>query len=166
MQARTSLVQVGIFWAAVAACSLVLGLGWCPPALAAGVAKTKGQTVYVPAYTYVYFNEKGAKFPLTTTLLVHNTDSKNGIKLTSIKYFDSEGALVSEFAEKPKALAPLEALEVLVKKPPRKKGSGACFLVAWQAAKKVSPPIVECIMIGAQGQQGISYRSTGQVIGR
>ena len=40
----------------------------------------------------------------------------------------------------------------------------ANFLVEWKSEKSVNPPFVESVMIGAEGQQGISFASRGQVI--
>jgi hypothetical protein len=43
-------------------------------------------------------------------------------------------------------------------------GSGANFLVKWQAKSKVNPPLIEGVMIGTRSGQGISFVSRGQVI--
>jgi hypothetical protein len=43
-------------------------------------------------------------------------------------------------------------------------GSGANFLVEWQAETEVNEPIMEGVMIGAAGQQGISFTSRGKAI--
>jgi hypothetical protein len=43
-------------------------------------------------------------------------------------------------------------------------GSGANFLVKWQSAAKVNPPLIEGVMIGTRSGQGISFVSRGQVI--
>lgn len=139
----------------------------CPRAAVAGDAElklTSGQVVYVPAYTWVYYTEKGRTFPLTTTLVIHNTDQDTGIRVNSIRFHDAEGALVREFAEEPRELAPFAALDVLVAKPGKTKGSGTCFVVTWMASQPVSAPIIECILIGASGQQGISLRTHGRVV--
>jgi len=43
-------------------------------------------------------------------------------------------------------------------------GFGASFLVTWAAEAAATPPVVECLLIGAQSGQGISIRSPGRVI--
>jgi hypothetical protein len=48
--------------------------------------------------------------------------------------------------------------------PDKTGGSGANFMVRWQPALPMNPPIVESIMIGTQAKQGISFTSRGQVI--
>ena len=123
-----------------------------------------GQVIYIPAYAYVHIGGKADIFPLTTTLLFHNTSLDAGLTVTAIKYYDGKGKLVEEYVSEPIRLGPLAALEVPVKKPEMSQGSGACFVVTWTAAKPISPPLAESVMIGTSGQQGISYRSTGQVV--
>ena len=125
-----------------------------------------GQVVYVPAYTHVYYTDTGKAFPLTTTLIIHNTDPREKIEVTSVRFHDAEGVLIRNYAEKPFSLAPFAACDILVKDMGRikGKGSGTCFVVTWQAEKLVSLPIIECIIIGATSQQGISFRTQGQVV--
>ncbi|MEM8603550.1 MAG: DUF3124 domain-containing protein, partial [Cyanobacteria bacterium P01_H01_bin.121] len=43
-------------------------------------------------------------------------------------------------------------------------GSGANFIVRWGAAREVSTPIVEAVMISTQSQQGLSFVSAAKVI--
>jgi hypothetical protein len=43
-------------------------------------------------------------------------------------------------------------------------GSGANFLVKWKSKTKVSPALIEGVMIGTRSGQGISFVSRGQVI--
>ena len=43
-------------------------------------------------------------------------------------------------------------------------GVGANFIVEWQATEKVVSPIVEAIMIGGAGTQGLSFVTRGKVI--
>ena len=46
----------------------------------------------------------------------------------------------------------------------KRAGEGANFIVRWQADKMINVPIIECVMIGATGGQGISFVSPGQEI--
>lgn len=135
-----------------------------PAQAGAAQGRARGQTIYVPAYSHIYYTPQGHTFPLTTTLAVHNTDPKNPIQIVSARYYDAQGRLVQEYIAKPVTLAPLAARDLLVRKPDTSPGSGACFIVQWRAAKRVSTPIVECILIGATGQQGISFISRGRVV--
>ncbi len=145
---------------------LVLSLLWLGPGStwADDEPSSEGQTVYVPAYTHVYLSGTSRPFALAATLVVRNTDLKTPLQLTSAKYYDSQGRLAAEFISAPVQLGPLAALDLPVAKPDQGKGSGACFVVTWRSSRKISPPVIECIMIGAAGQQGISFISPGRVI--
>ena len=41
---------------------------------------------------------------------------------------------------------------------------GANFIVRWSAEREMNSPIIECLMIGTQSGQGISFVSSGKVI--
>ncbi|MFH1057563.1 MAG: DUF3124 domain-containing protein [Pseudomonadota bacterium] len=140
------------------------GLTMCPPAAAEAFHQSLGQTLYVPAYTQVYYSDKGDVFPLTATLLVHNTDAATAITVESAKLYDTNGKLVKEYLAAPRVLVPFGALDILAVRLSKSAGVGACFVVQWRAERKVAQPIVECVMIGASGQQGISFSSQGRVI--
>jgi hypothetical protein len=43
-------------------------------------------------------------------------------------------------------------------------GFGANFIVRWKNDSVINAPIVECVMIGATGGQGISFVSPAQEI--
>ncbi len=43
-------------------------------------------------------------------------------------------------------------------------GSGANFIVKWKADVPANRPIIEAVMIGARGQQGISFTSRGEEV--
>lgn len=148
----------------IAVAVVALGLLSAGMARAEKLQLSRGQLVYVPAYTFVYYTIKGKTFPITTTLVMHNTDPGSVIRIISAKFLDAQGALVREYVDAPVTLKPYGSLDVLVKKTGTAKGSGACFLVEWRADKKVSAPIIECILIGASAQQGISFRTEGRVI--
>jgi hypothetical protein len=100
---------------------------------------------------------------LTVTLSIRNIDPVNQIEVTSVDYYQTQGNFLKDFLQKPKIIKPLEALRYVIPEND-KSGSGANFIVEWKSDKSVNPPIVESIMIGAQGSQGISFTSRGRVI--
>lgn len=67
------------------------------PEVFAGAKLTRGQTVYVPAYSHVLFGDKADSFNLAVTLIIRNVDLINPITINEINYFDSEGKLVKKF---------------------------------------------------------------------
>ncbi len=143
---------------------LAVVLAWPPLSTAREAHWSKGQAIYIPAYAYVRIHGKKQTLPLTTTLFVHNTSLDAEMTVTSVKHYGGDGKLIREYAPEPVRLGSLAALELLVKEPQESRGGGACFVITWKADQPISPPLAESVMIGTAGQQGISYRSTGQVI--
>jgi hypothetical protein len=130
----------------------------------AKVRRVRGQTVYVPAYSYIYHGDRKAIFDLTVTLSSRNTDRDHPIKILSLEYFDSHGKLLRKFLEKETTLPPLGSVDCVVKESEKAGGVGANFLVGWEAGVAVSEPIIESIMISTAAQQGISFSSRGEAI--
>lgn len=61
-------------------------------------------------------------------------------------------------------LKPLGSTAFVVSEIDKTGGSGANFIVEWVAEENVSEPIVQAVMIGAEGGQGISFVSPRRVI--
>lgn len=125
---------------------------------------TRGQLVYVPAYSHIYTGNQERPFLLTVTLSIRNIDPQHQIRITTVDYYETQGKLLKKYIEKPAILNPLESFRCIVSERDKAGGSGANFVVEWSAEKLVNAPIVESIMIGAQNQQGISFTSRGRVI--
>jgi hypothetical protein len=125
---------------------------------------SSGQTVYVPIYSHIYSGVKGRPFDLAAILSIRNTNPNNSIKLTSVKYYDSDGKLLKEYLSDPLQLKALVSTRYIITEGDKAGGSGANFLVKWKSEKKVNPPIIEGVMIGTHSGQGISFVSRGQVI--
>jgi hypothetical protein len=125
-----------------------------------------GQTVYVPAYQSVAVSKKPRRLPLTTTLSIRNTDPERQITIVSVKYFAANGYLIKNLLEKPETIDPLAVMSFVPGEPKEKREEAeTSFIVIWKAVgKEVSWPIIQAVMIGAAGQQGISFICDGQVI--
>ncbi len=121
-----------------------------------------GHTVYAPAYSHIYVQE-GSAYRLAVTLSIRNTDTNNPIFINSVIYYNSEGAMLRTYLDKRLELAPFAAAEFFVPETDTQGGSGASFLVKWDAPTSVNPPLIESVMIGTNGQQGISFVCTGVV---
>lgn len=124
------------------------------------------QTVYVPLYSHIYADErfKNKPFLLTATLSIRNTDPDNRLTLRNVDYYDSTGKLLNNYLSKPLTIGPLGSTKYIVAESESKGGSGAKFLVSWDAETAITEPIIESIMIGTKMQQGISFISRGKVI--
>lgn len=125
---------------------------------------SKGQTVYVPAYSNVFTGPRKLPFQLATTLSIRNTDLSASFQVTAIDYYDTSGKLVRRYLEKPYILGPLASSFVHIEEKDTSGGFGANFIVKWNSDRAINSPIVECVMIGATGGQGISFVSSGQEI--
>jgi len=148
-------------------CSALLCVCLVRPALARGEERTglsRGQTIYVPAYSHIYSGDRERPFFLAVTLSIRNVDPNNTIEVAVVDYYETQGKLLKKFLEHSVRLGPLQSIRYVVPETDKGGGSGANFIVAWQAEKPVNPPVAEAIMIGTQSQQGISFTSRGQVI--
>ena len=125
---------------------------------------SKGQLIYVPAYSHIYSGNKERPFLLAVTLSIRNIDPNNPIKITLVDYYETQGELLKKYIDKPIILNPLESLRYVIPEKDKSGGSGANFIVKWQSDIFVNPPIVETIMIGTQNQQGVSFTSRGREI--
>ncbi|HVO85185.1 MAG TPA: DUF3124 domain-containing protein [Syntrophobacteria bacterium] len=127
---------------------------------------SSGQTVYVPAYQSIAISKKPRRLPLTTTLSIRNTDPERQITIVSVKYFAANGYLIKNLLEKPETMDPLAVMSFVPEEPKEKRDeSETSFIVIWKAVgKEVSWPIIQTVMIGAAGQQGISFVCDGQVV--
>lgn len=136
------------------------------PALAGDKpVRSKGQTLYVPAYSHVVHGDRNQPFQLTATLSVRNADPSHPITVLSVEHRDSKGAMIRQFiTEPPKPMAPFAAAEFVVGESDKRGGLGASFVVRWKAEKAVVAPVVETILIGTAASQGISFVGGARVI--
>lgn len=128
------------------------------------IGLSKGETIYVPAYSHIYSGDSERPFLLTVTLSIRNIDPNLQIKITTVDYYETQGKFLKKYLDKATILTPLESLRYIVPERDKTGGSGANFIVKWESDRLVNPPIIESVMIGTQRQQGISFTSRGQVI--
>ncbi|RDD30889.1 hypothetical protein CR161_09355 [Prosthecochloris sp. ZM] len=125
---------------------------------------SKGEVLYAPAYSHIYSINGDRLFQLTVTLSIRNIDMKHGITIVAVDYYDSQGKLLKHYIQQEVELDPLKSLRFVVPQLDKTGGSGASFIVKWQADRFVNSPIVESIMIGTQSQQGVSFVSRAKEI--
>lgn len=142
---------------------LLIGLLLC----AAGTAFTqgnpnlsKGQKVYVPAYSHIYTGNRQIQSRLTVTLSIRNIDMSHTVEIVSVDYYDTKGKLLKNYLPSPIFIKPLESIRYVVDYDDKAGGDGANFIVEWQSKNSVNPPIMETIMIGSRS----SFTSQGQVL--
>ena len=125
-----------------------------------------GERVYVPIYSHIYFRNSSRDIDLAATLSIRNTDDAAPIRVTAVRYYDSEGALVRRYIDAPRLVGPMASTDFLVEQQDDTGGAGANFIVEWQADRAVTPPVIEAVMIGAASSQGISFVTQGRVLHR
>jgi len=125
---------------------------------------SRGQLVYVPVYSHVYHGDFEGKIPLTGIVSIRNTDPAQSLTIVKADYYGSDGQLIKSYLSQPMTLKPMASTRFIVRESDTQGGSGANFLVEWRAEVAVNEPIMEGVMIGAAGQQGISFTSRGKPI--
>jgi Protein of unknown function (DUF3124) len=128
------------------------------------VKLVRGQTIYVPVYSHIYYVDRDRKREFATTLNIRNTDLTNPIIVTSTSYYNTNGELVRKYLEQPVELNPLATTNFVVNLDDTTGGVGASFIVEWVATKEVSDPVIEAVMIHTPGNQGLSLISNGRII--
>jgi len=124
----------------------------------------RGQTLYVPVYSHVYWGPKARPFDLACTLSIRNADLASEITVTSVDYYDTAGSFVRSHLEAPVVLRPLETVDYYIEEKDTTGGSGANFIVRWRSDRTVNVPVVETVMIGVYSSQGISFVCPARVI--
>lgn len=127
-----------------------------------GSRKLGGQKVYVPVYSSIHTWKKDQYVNLTVVLSIRNISSQYNIIVSKVSYFNTNGKLIREYIEKPFSLGPIATREFVVNEDDVAGGTGANFIVEWESENKVSIPIIESVMIGTKGVQGISFISRGK----
>ena len=145
-------------------CLLFFLLLCISPSSAAPPALSRGQLIYVPVYSHIFFGDRQQSFNLSVTLSLRNADLTRPIEITSVRYYDEKGKLLQDFVPPAITIAPLASARFFVKESDVSAGSEACFLVRWQAPQKVNPPIIEGLMVGTSFGQGISFTAPGRVL--
>lgn len=123
-----------------------------------------GQTVFVPAYSHVFYGSNRQTMNMAITLAIHNTDLETPIIVTSVRYYDTDGNLVREFVEQPVELGPMATTGFLVPEGDLSGGWGSNFMVEWVAQDAVFEPVVEAVMVNASSGWGASFVSVGRVV--
>jgi hypothetical protein len=123
-----------------------------------------GEVIYVPVYSHIFQGDKASKQPLSSTLVIHNVDPSKPIQVTSVRYYDHSGAEIKEYTDEPLTLGPFASANFVVDIGEDRGGVGANFIVEWQADDTLVSPIVQAIMSGGTGTQGLSFVTQGKVI--
>ena len=127
----------------------------------------KGQTLYVPCYTSLMSGSQAGShaFEAKPTIFINNTDQNNPINIVRLDFYDTNGKLVEKYLQQPRKVNANAATRINVKELLKgEEGSGAHFIIQWQADQKVVEPLVQTWFVGAVGTRGYSYTSPARII--
>ncbi|TAJ78802.1 MAG: DUF3124 domain-containing protein [Gallionellaceae bacterium] len=135
---------------------LFLGFFGVTPVLA-GEELALGQTLYLPVYSYIWHGDRvgGDKSPSKTLVSalvsIRNTSLRTPIRVVSARYYNTDGKLLDEYVPKPVVVGALGTLELFVERKEAEGGSGANFIIQWDAATATNPPVVEAVHADIRG---------------
>jgi hypothetical protein len=134
------------------------------------VPLSRGQTLYLPIYSDIWHGDRVVerryplKTPVSALVSIRNTSPRTPVRVTSARYFDTEGKLLKQFVETPRIIAPLGTYELFVEKQESRGGSGANFIIQWEAGTPTNPPVVEAIHADIKGHSTFTFVTTARPI--
>lgn len=126
--------------------------------------RARGQTLYVPCYSHIYFQDDERTLDLASTLTIRNTSVSDSMTVTRVDYFDSDGDLVRQYLDAPRTLGPLASTYFVVRIRDLRGGVGANFIVSWESSRPIDLPFVEVVHITTEATLGISFTSDARVL--
>lgn len=118
---------------------------------------SQGQTLYLPIYSHIWHGNKivDGKYPIksqvSALVSIRNTSLKTPIRITTARYYSTDGKLLREFLPKPVEIGAMGTLELFVERKESEGGSGANFIIQWDAASTTNPPVVEAVHADIKG---------------
>lgn len=131
---------------------------------------SSGQQLYLPIYSHIWYGDRRAdngepmKSMMSALVSIRNTSLKSPIRLVSARYYSTEGRLLKEFITTPRIVAPMETFELFIEKKESEGGSGANFVIQWDAAAPTNPPMVEAVHIDNHASRPLSFTTNARVI--
>ncbi len=127
-------------------------------------AMSQGQLLYAPVYSELLFFEERMQKLTAANLSIRNVSMEDSLRVLFVDYYDDHGTLLRNYLSEPLTLPPLASETLIVEQGDRSAGAGANFMVAWEADKPVSNPIVETVVIQFMGARGLAFRSPSRVV--
>ena len=123
---------------------------------------TKGQTLYLPIYSHMLYGNLGktgkASHALLSALVsIRNTDGKRPLVIRSARYYDTHGKLLQDRISTPITLPPYGTMELFIELNDASGGSGANFVIKWDADQPINPPLVESLHANMDGGKAVIF---------
>ena len=122
----------------------------------------KAQTLYLPIYSHMLYGNlnksgKASHVLLSALVSIRNTDTKRSLRVQSARYYDTQGTLLGERVPLPVTVPPLGTLELFVELNDASGGSGANFIIKWEADQPINPPLVESLHANMDGGKAVIF---------
>jgi Protein of unknown function (DUF3124) len=131
---------------------------------------SSGQALYLPIYSHLYHGEvnpktgKPSETLVSTHVSIRNTDMKTAMKITSARYYNTDGKLLREYLPAPRTIPPLGTFELFVPRSDSSGGSGANFIIDWTAERPINAPLVEALHADIREARTLLFVTTGRPI--
>jgi hypothetical protein len=131
---------------------------------------SSGQSLYLPIYSHLYHGDihpktgKPSQTLVSTHVSIRNTDPKGAIKISSARYYNTDGKLLREYLPAPQTIPPLGTYELYVPRTDSSGGSGANFIIDWTAEKTINPPLVEALHADIREARTLLFVTTARPI--
>lgn len=120
------------------------------------------ESVYVPAYSDLYYESQEKKTFFTVILSLRNISFTDTLYFTHIDYYSSHGKLLRQYIDQVLVLRPMESMEYIVEESEKEGGTGANFVVRYTAnANLKNHPFIESIMMGNLDNYRFAFTSPG-----
>lgn len=133
-------------------------------------ALSAGQSLYLPVYSHLYHGDvnpktgKPSETLVSTLVSIRNTDPRMPLKVTSARYYNTEGKLLREFLTAPQTVPPFGTHELYVPRSDSSGGSGANFIIDWTAERPINPPLVEALHADIREARALLFVTTARPI--
>ena len=151
---------------------LLLALATSPLRAHEAPALSAGQSLYLAIYSHLYHGDvhpktnKPSETLVSTHVSIRNTDPRYGFRVTSARYYNTDGKLLREYLPQPQAIPPLGTHELYVPRTDSSGGSGANFIIEWSADRPINPPLVEALHADIREARTLLFVTTARPIQR
>jgi len=132
-------------------------------------ALSPGQMLYLPIYSHIWYGDPGRDdaprmLLLSALVSIRNTDPHQAIRVISAQYYDTDGRKLRQYVAAPVMIRPLGTHEIFIPKSDSAGGSGANFLISWDAGSPTNAPIVEAVHAEVLGTRSLAFTTSARPI--
>ena len=135
------------------------------PAIDDSKLKIKAQ-VYLPLYSSVVVGGGATVVHMGANVTLRNVSTDLPVVISSARYFDRNGELVSQLAPAPFTLKPMATVEIFIPITEAsvgiKGGRGGSILLDWGAEAAAPEPMMEALVLGSVGNGSYSFTVQGR----